>query len=70
MKRSAVWTDAAVARVASATFVQPSAHHNVDTPETPDLAERLIASVLSVRQGGTVLETPTLLAKVIVRDSA
>ena len=36
----------------------------------PDLTERLIASVLSVCQGGPVLETSTLETKVIVRASA
>jgi len=37
---------------------------------TPDLAERLIASVLSVCQGGPVLEIGPLQQKVIVRASA
>jgi hypothetical protein len=35
--------------------------------EAPGLVERLIARVLSVCQGGSVLETGTLNAKVIVR---
>jgi DNA-binding LacI/PurR family transcriptional regulator len=38
--------------------------------ETPDLTERLIASVLSVCQGGPALGTLRLQAKVIVRASA
>jgi DNA-binding LacI/PurR family transcriptional regulator len=39
--------------------------------ETSDLVERLIASVLSVCQGGSVLDIPSSLgAKVIVRTSA
>ena len=38
--------------------------------ETPGLVERLIASVLSVCQGGPVLEIGTLNANVIVRASA
>ncbi|GHO65377.1 LacI family transcriptional regulator [Ktedonobacter sp. SOSP1-52] len=38
--------------------------------ENPNLTEHLIASVVSVCQGGPVLETGTLQAKVVVRASA
>src|SRR5262249_23320774 len=38
--------------------------------ENPNLTERWIASVVSVCQGGPVLETGTLQAKVVVRASA
>jgi DNA-binding LacI/PurR family transcriptional regulator len=38
--------------------------------EASDLVKRLIASVVSVCQGGAVLEPPTLKARVVVRGSA
>jgi DNA-binding LacI/PurR family transcriptional regulator len=38
--------------------------------EAPDMVERLIASVLSVCQGGPILDIPALQAKVVVRGSA
>jgi LacI family transcriptional regulator len=38
--------------------------------ESSDLAERLIASVISVYQGGPALEIPALKAKDVVRGSA